>query len=182
MTVARGRPGARPLLAASRAPRGVSDEKLPSSPRPAGGKAASACCSPLGTPTPASTARSDALDSARPRMLGTPGPRAEAVCRPCSLKTSQTHRDSACRSGWRPRNYFCGQHLPGSSLPETRTPYLVHENTSEMGRAMRVLTGSNQQAKRAQSRWESPHGKLRLKILNYTPRTVLTIEPGVVFK
>lgn len=138
MTVARGRPGARPLLAASRAPRGVSDEKLPSSPwpRPAGGKAASACCSPLGTPTPASTARSDALDSARPRMLGAPDPRAEAACRPCSLKTSQTHRGSACRSGWRPCNYFCGQHLPGSSHPETRTPYLVHENTSEMGRAM----------------------------------------------
>lgn len=128
----------------------------------AGGKAASAWWSPLGTPTPASTARSEALDSARPRMMGTPGPRAEAVCPPCSLKTSQTHHGSACRSGWRPRNYFCGQHLPGSSHPETRTPYLVHENTSEMGQARRVLAGSNQPAKpakRAQSRRESPQRK-----------------------
>lgn len=131
MTMARGRPGARPLLAASRALQGVSvaDEKLPSSPRPAGGKAASACCSLLGTPTPASTARSEVLDSARPRMLGMPGPRAQAVCPPCSLKTPQTHNGSAYRSGWRPRNYFCGQHLPGSSHPKIRTPYLVHENT-----------------------------------------------------
>lgn len=54
-----------------------------------------------------------------------------------------------------------------------------------MGQARRVLAGNNQQAKpakRAQFRWESPQRKAQAGDSELHAGTILTIEPGVVFK